>query len=181
MHVGAGTFAPVKTKNISEHVMHTEQISVNYKTILNILNNIDNKIIAVGTTSARTIESVYYIGAKLLLELNSVNITNINQWDAYDSKYSDINIKDSLEAVLNYMNNNNIETLYGSTQLMIMPSYKFKIIKGLISNFHQPKSTLLLLISAFIGDKWKEVYDYALKNDFRFLSYGDCCLFLPAM
>ena len=168
---------------MQEHEMHAEFIDVSRKTIENIINNLDNNIIAVGTTSLRTIESLYWIGRKPELRSGDMNGTgvpfSITQWEAYESAEAAITPKDSLLALLHWMDKNKLERLIAKTQILIAPGYKFKIIKGLITNFHQPQSTLLLLVAALIGDDWKKVYDYALQNDFRFLSYGDGSLLFP--
>ena len=179
LHVGAGTFKPVIAETIQQHEMHYEKMLVKKSTIKKLLVNNEKKIISVGTTTTRTLESLYWFGVKLIVENSSLVEFNIRQWDPYLEKYNKyISTHDSLLAVLNYMNNSDIEILTGSTQLMIVPGYDFKIINGIITNFHQPKSTLLLLIAAFIGDDWRIAYDFALANNFRFLSYGDSCLFL---
>ncbi|MDR1729928.1 MAG: S-adenosylmethionine:tRNA ribosyltransferase-isomerase [Prevotellaceae bacterium] len=177
LHVGAGTFQPVKSKTIDGHEMHTEFFSVRKETIARLKEKPDN-IIAVGTTSVRTLESLYYIG--LLLRENPempAGKLKVTQWMPY-GKPETLTVNDSLQLILNYLENNNMETLNAETQIMIVPGYRFKIIKGIVTNFHQPQSTLLLLISAFAGEDWKRIYDYALKNDFRFLSYGDSSLLL---
>ena len=178
LHISASTFIPVKTRNIREHQMHTEHIFITTEALKKIIAHIGH-IIAVGTTSLRILESIYWLGVKILSN-SSVGWKhptplNISQWEAYELT-NDIAPLTALNAVLSYMKNNKLSLLSASTQIMIVPGYDFKIVKGLITNFHQPKSTLLLLVSAFIGDEWKKVYSYALKNDFRFLSYGDCCL-----
>jgi S-adenosylmethionine:tRNA ribosyltransferase-isomerase len=174
LHVGAGTFIPVKSKTINDHEMHTEHFVVRKSTIENLLKS--KKIVAIGTTSVRTIESLYWLGIKLL-ESDNFD-THISQWEAYKLS-TDISKTDALKALLNYMDNMNIEELHASTQIMIFPGYNFKMVDVLITNFHQPKSTLLLLIAAFIGNGWKKVYDFALNNDFRFLSYGDSSILIP--
>jgi S-adenosylmethionine:tRNA ribosyltransferase-isomerase len=181
LHVGAGTFKPVKPETMQEHDMHAEWMGVSKTNIENILNNLDKNIIAVGTTSLRTIESLYWLGRKP--ELRSGNKQPeqssgflISQWEAYELAEKNIPVKDALQSLLEWMNKNKLERLITKTQILIAPCYPFKIVKGLITNFHQPQSTLLLLIAAFIGDNWRKVYDYALENDFRFLSYGDGCL-----
>ncbi|MEA3317396.1 MAG: S-adenosylmethionine:tRNA ribosyltransferase-isomerase, partial [Bacteroidota bacterium] len=177
LHVGAGTFRPVKSETIDEHEMHTEHFIVNKKTIDALLANIDN-IISVGTTAVRTLESLYWIGVKIISNSNiSVNELSISQWEAYQLN-QEIDVKDALKAIIAFLDKNELEKLITSTQIMIYPGYKFKIISGMVTNFHQPKSTLLLLIAAFIGDDWKNVYKYALENDFRFLSYGDSSILL---
>lgn len=174
LHVGAGTFIPVKSETINNHEMHTEHFVIKKSTIKNLLNS--KKIVAVGTTSVRTIESVYWLGVKLLQ--NNYFDSHISQWEVYKLS-DDINKTDALNALLNYMDNMNVEELHASTQIMIFPGYQFKMVDILITNFHQPKSTLLLLIAAFIGDNWKKVYDFALNNNFRFLSYGDSSILIP--
>lgn len=178
LHISASTFIPVKTRNIREHRMHTEHIFITTEALKKIIAHIEH-IIAVGTTSLRILESIYWLGVKILSNPDNIRNEsdyNISQWEAYELT-NDIASLTALNAVLSYMKNNKLSLLSASTQIMIVPGYDFKIVKGLITNFHQPKSTLLLLVSAFIGDEWKKVYSYALKNDFRFLSYGDCCLF----
>ena len=175
LHVGAGTFQPVKSKTIDGHEMHTEFFSVQKETIANIKEKADN-IIAVGTTSVRTLESLYYTG--LLLQENPemhAGKLKISQWLPYE-KPETLSVDESLQNILTYLEKNKIETLEAETQIMIVPGYRFKIVKGIVTNFHQPQSTLLLLISAFVGEDWREIYDYALRNDFRFLSYGDSSL-----
>lgn len=173
LHVGAGTFQPVKTEKIGGHQMHTEVIEVPKFAILQIKASLE-QVIAVGTTSVRTLESLYYIG----LRLSSGNEDLfVSQWEPYMSK-SDMPVEDALNAVLNFMDLHGLSVLHASTQIIIAPGYEFKIVKGLITNFHQPKSTLLLLLAAFIGDNWKQMYDYALSGGFRFLSYGDSSLLL---
>lgn len=180
LHVGAGTFQPVKSDKIGEHNMHGEKFFVNRNLIEKILNKEDKKILAAGTTSARTIESLYWLGIKLI-ENSSVQINKlkVSQWEAYENKderkYS---LEDAMRALADYLKFNEIETLECETEIIITPGYKFKVIDGLITNFHQPKSTLLLLIAAFTKGEWEKIYDYAMKNDFRFLSYGDSSLLL---
>ncbi len=175
LHVGAGTFKPVATELIKDHEMHTEQVVIHKDLVEDLLKYGEKKIIAVGTTTTRSLESLYWYGCKLIK--NEDVSFHIKQWQPYENN-DDVSVRQSLEAILNYMNSNNIDEIHGDTQIIIAPSYSFKIVDVLITNFHQPKSTLLLLVSAFYGDRWKESYDYALKNDFRFLSYGDSCLFL---
>lgn len=176
LHVGAGTFQPVKSDDISQHQMHTEHIVVSLETINNIKNKIGN-IIAVGTTSVRTLESLYYIGSKIIQgEINS--FFHVSQWEAYEKPEKHITTEESLEAIINYLEKENLTKLHAETQILIQSGFHFRIINGMITNFHQPKSTLLLLVSAFIGKDWKRIYDYALSNDFRFLSYGDSSLLL---
>ena len=176
LHVGAGTFQPVKTDTIQEHHMHTEVISVQKSTIEQLLRKTGN-IIAVGTTSVRTLESLYYIGIQLDKNTDSSQQLKIMQWEPYEQSL-EISTERALQNILNYLEKNNLKTLLASTQIMIKPSYQFRMVKGIITNFHQPKSTLLLLVSAFVGPNWMELYDFALENDFRFLSYGDSSLLL---
>ena len=179
LHVGAGTFQPVKTQNVLEHEMHTEVFMVSKNTIEQLLDKLGN-IIAVGTTSARTLESLYYIG--LLLSQDSSLKEKptsffLSQWLPYTMK-NEISTKTALTLILEYLEKNKLSHLYAQTQIMIQPAYTFHLINGLITNFHQPKSTLLLLISAFVGDDWRKIYHYALEHNFRFLSYGDSSLLL---
>ena len=178
LHVGAGTFRPVSSETIGEHEMHSETIVVKKSCIENILRNIDKTIIPVGTTSMRTIESLYWIGRMLKEEGLEERHLHLEQWFPYKERETLPSAEESLSIILDYLKSHNLNELHATTALMIAPSCKINIAKALITNFHQPKSTLLLLVSALIGDKWKEVYQYALDNDFRFLSYGDSCLFL---
>jgi S-adenosylmethionine:tRNA ribosyltransferase-isomerase len=158
--------------------MHSETIVVKKSCIENIIKNCDKTIIPVGTTSMRTIESIYWIGLMLMEEGIEERRLHLNQWFPYKERESLPSAEESLSAILRYMETYQMEVFHASTALMIAPSCKINIAKALITNFHQPKSTLLLLVSALIGNKWKDVYQYALDNDFRFLSYGDSCLFL---
>lgn len=176
LHVGAGTFKPVSTETISQHVMHTEQIVLKKENIKDLIEAIDKKIVCVGTTSVRTIESLYWHGVKVLKNNGAYSNIDVKQWDPYQ-EICEITAKQSLQAILDSMDKENKSVLIGQTQLMIVPGYDYRIVKGMITNFHQPKSTLLLLVSAMIGDDWKRVYDFALKNDYRFLSFGDACMF----
>lgn len=177
LHVGAGTFKPVKAETMQEHEMHTEFIDVRAALIENILKHIDKTVIAVGTTSLRTIESLYWLGIKTILQPTIiVEDLQVYQWDAYDVDAENITAKDALESLLNWMQQNSLSNLITKTQIIIAPGYGLKVAKALITNFHQPQSTLLLLVAALIGDDWRKVYHYALENNFRFLSYGDGCL-----
>jgi S-adenosylmethionine:tRNA ribosyltransferase-isomerase len=185
LHVGAGTFKPVKADSVSDHEMHCEHFFISKETLSAIIKNLGN-IIAVGTTSVRTLESIYWIGVKILSDssdeitvetrciasLQCIAPLHLGQWEAYNLD-SSVPVKTSLEAILNYMRRQKLNNLHASTSIMIIPSYKFRIVTGIITNFHQPGSTLLLLVSAWIGDDWKNIYNFALENDFRFLSYGD--------
>lgn len=174
LHVGAGTFKPVGHEGISTHNMHSEQVIVT-KTLIENLIKFKGNIVAVGTTSVRTLESLYWYGVKL--EENQHAPFLIRQFDPYENKIK-LSVEHVLKNILNHMESAGLEDLAGSTQLMIAPGYEYHMISGMVTNFHQPRSTLLLLISAWLGPKWKEIYDFALENDFRFLSYGDACLFL---
>lgn len=178
LHVGAGTFKPVKSKEIVDHNMHTEYISIKRSTIQHILDH-GGKVVAVGTTSVRTLESLYHIGVSII---KKPNITEeelpVKQWQAYE-QVDKISSIDALNAILNYMNSHQLNVLNSSTQIIIAPGYTYQIVKAIITNFHQPQSTLLLLVSAFIKGDWKKIYDYALNHDFRFLSYGDSSLLIP--
>lgn len=172
LHVGAGTFKPVKSETIADHQMHAESFSITADT-LNALVNAET-IIAVGTTSLRTLESLHWLGVKLM-KTGSEDFT-LSQWEAYDLQHYQLTYKESLLALLNYLQNLRKEQLICRTSLLIVPGYEFQSAKALVTNFHQPRSTLLLLVAAFIGEDWKKVYEYALKNDYRFLSYGDSSL-----
>ncbi|MCQ2228442.1 MAG: S-adenosylmethionine:tRNA ribosyltransferase-isomerase [Bacteroidales bacterium] len=175
LHVGAGTFKPVQTKDVEQHVMHAEHVVVEAQAIKNIGWG-KKPLVAVGTTSVRTLESLYWLGVKLLAGHDIEN--GLSQWDAYELP-QDYSAQDALGALLKYMEEKGTDELHSITQIMIMPGYKFRIVDLLITNFHQPHSTLLLLIGAFIGLDWQKVYRYALDNDFRFLSYGDSSLLIP--
>ena len=177
LHVGAGTFQPVKSESIGEHNMHTEFISVE-KSLLVDLIKANGNVIAVGTTSVRTLESLYYIGITLLNnpDANEEEL-RVKQWAPYQQDYT-ISTADALQAIIDHLDRNGIDRYIGSTQIMIAPSFKFRVIRGMITNFHQPQSTLLLLVSAFVNGNWKAIYDYALSHDYRFLSYGDSSLLL---
>jgi S-adenosylmethionine:tRNA ribosyltransferase-isomerase len=175
LHVGAGTFKPVKSGNISDHEMHCEHFSVSEDTI-EMLRKYDGKIIPVGTTSVRTLESLYWLGVGITKDPPDPDgELTVGQWDAYKPD-SEISPGEAIEALIKYMRTNDLSILHASTSIMIIPGYRFRMIKGMITNFHQPMSTLLLLISAWVGENWKKIYKYALENDFRFLSYGDCSL-----
>ena len=175
LHVGAGTFKPVSTETIGEHEMHVEKVQVSADNLRRLLAHGQKPLVAVGTTTVRTLESVYWFGVQL-----SVNPTlegmRIRQWDPYE--LAPVSRDEALSLVLQWMEHRGLEVLEGETQLMIAPGYKYHVINGIVTNFHQPKSTLLLLVSALIGEAWKECYAYALAHGFRFLSYGDSCLFL---
>ena len=175
LHVGAGTFQPVKTCDIAEHHMHTEVISVQRKTIEKLIADY-GQIVAVGTTSVRTLESLYYIGVQLK-EGRGEDALRVSQWTPYNIE-QEYGTCEMLKEILKYLDRTQTDTLHADTQIMIRPRYKFRVINGMITNFHQPKSTLLLLVSAFVDGNWKNIYDYAMSHDFRFLSYGDSSLLL---
>lgn len=178
LHVGAGTFQPVKSESIGEHEMHHEFISVQRSLLMDLINA-DGPVVAVGTTSVRTLESLYYVGQ--VLEENpdaDEEMLIVKQWMPYSTP-CEITTKKALQNIVDYLDRHNADAYMGSTQLMIAPGFQYRIISGMITNFHQPQSTLLLLVSAFVGENnWRALYDYALDHDFRFLSYGDACLFL---
>ena len=172
LHVGAGTFKPVKSDLMEGHEMHEEYFLVKKSTIINLINHFEKNIIAVGTTSLRTIESLYWLGVKLSLD-SGLNTIELTQWEAYELDKHKISIIDSLQSLLSWMEKNKMDQLAAKTQIIIAPGYIFRIVNGLITNFHQPQSTLLLLVAAIAGNNWQIIYNYALENDFRFLSYGD--------
>jgi len=172
LHVGAGTFKPVKSEQLENHEMHTEHFFIDKQTVEKILFHKKN-CIAVGTTSVRTVESLYWIGVKVIEKiLQPTDEIFLGQWEAYELPQNHT-IEDALQALLQLMEQKNETVLHAATQIIIAPPYNFKIVKGIITNFHQPQSTLLLLIAAFTGDNWRKIYDHALENNFRFLSYGD--------
>ena len=177
LHVGAGTFLPVKTELINDHPMHAEFFEIEKKLIHYLIEN-NNRLIAVGTTSLRTIESLYWLGVKIIAN-PKITATDLHllQWDAYEVDEKEIPKLEALHAIVNWMERNQLQTLISKTQLMIMPGYRFRMVKGLVTNFHQPKSTLLLIIAAIVGAEWKAIYQHALEHQYRFLSYGDGCLF----
>ncbi len=178
LHVGAGTFMPVKSERLSDHLMHEEFIEVGLDTLEILVKKLSGYIIAVGTTTLRTIESLYWLGVKTVRNKNiTASELTIGQWDPYQTD-TDITVEEALHSLLEWTGRRPGKTLVTRTQLFIVPGYQFKIIRGLITNFHLPKSTLLLLVGALIGEDWKKVYQFALKNDYRFLSYGDGCMFL---
>ena len=176
LHVGAGTFKPVSTDTIGEHEMHVEPVHITADNLRRIIAHQGKPLIAVGTTTVRTLESLYWFGVQLQANSGSERM-HINQWDPYILDTS-LSYTDAYANILRWMENQNTDYLDGETQLMIAPGYRYRIINGLVTNFHQPQSTLLLLVSALIGEQWKACYRYALDHEFRFLSYGDSCLFL---
>ncbi len=174
LHVGAGTFQPVKSDNIGEHEMHSEFISVS-RSLIEELASTTRRVVAVGTTSVRTLESLYHIGCMMSKGLWSGELP---QWYPYEESHPRLSVADSMKAVLRYLDAEGGDYLIASTRVIIAPGYKYNIVKGIITNFHQPQSTLLLLVSAFVDGDWRSMYDYALERDFRFLSYGDASLLL---
>lgn len=176
LHVGAGTFKPVSTDTIGEHEMHVEPVHITTDNLRHIIAHQGKPLIAVGTTTVRTLESLYWFGVQLQAS-PQLDRMHINQWDPYILDAS-LSYTDAYANILRWMKNQNTDYLDGETQLMIAPGYRYRIINGLVTNFHQPQSTLLLLVSALIGEQWKACYRYALDHEFRFLSYGDSCLFL---
>ena len=172
LHVGAGTFQPVKVADANLHTMHTEIIAVPKATVQTIMDNLGH-VVAVGTTSMRTLESLYFIGSKLFKMVQSGSMSlSVAQFEPYTGEYT-LSTREALQAIVDYLEQTGQETLHAETQIMIKPGYTFRVVDQLITNFHQPKSTLLLLVSAFVGGDWHTIYDYALAHDFRFLSYGD--------
>lgn len=178
LHVGAGTFKPVSTETIGEHAMHSETIVVRKSLIQNLMEQFGKPIVPVGTTSTRTLESLYWIGMMLKEQGMDLRPLHVEQWYPYE-EHAPLSAPEALQLIVDYLDMHGLTRLEASTALMIAPSYKMRIITGLITNFHQPKSTLLLLVSALIGERWKDCYRFALDHGFRFLSYGDSCLFLP--
>ena len=187
LHVGAGTFKPVKSATIGEHPMHTEYIAVRRQTIERLIAHGGNAI-AIGTTSVRTLESLYYMGLKVLANPDiAEEELHVSQWEPYQSEelrvkseeWTAASAMDALQALLAWMDRHGLTVLHSSTQIIIAPGYDYKIVKMLVTNFHQPQSTLLLLVSAFVHGDWHRIYDYALAHDFRFLSYGDSSLLIP--
>ena len=180
LHVGAGTFKPVKSEEIQDHEMHTEYICVHRQTLEKLIRH-EAKAIAVGTTSVRTLESLYYIGVKLekTLDLSEEEL-HVCQWEPYENAVAKpITPIKAIENILAYLDKHGLSALHASTQIIIAPGYEYNIVKMLVTNFHQPQSTLLLLVSAFLHGDWRKIYDYALAHDFRFLSYGDSSLLIP--
>ncbi len=175
LHVGAGTFRPVKSDTIGDHDMHAEWISVSRDLIAELAST-DRRVIAVGTTSVRTLESLYHLGCKVA---EGEDPTLLDQWYPYSPSHPDLSTKDALKALADWLDSRKLDRLIASTRIIIAPGYRYRVVKGMITNFHQPKSTLLLLVSAFTGGDWRKMYDHALaRGDYRFLSYGDACLLL---
>lgn len=178
LHVGAGTFKPVKSTEIEGHEMHTEYVSVKRSTFVKLLAH-QCKTIAVGTTSVRTLESLYYLAEIVRKNPNAEqNDLHVSQWTPYEGNH-EMTTEEAIHTLLDYMDRHGLETLHASTQIIIAPGYEYRIVKKMVTNFHQPQSTLLLLVSAFVHGNWKTIYDYALAHDFRFLSYGDSSLLIP--
>lgn len=176
LHVGAGTFKPVSSETIGGHFMHEEKILITEDFIHKMLENSEKQLIAVGTTVTRTLESLFVVGAKLHLGME--NPLFVGQWETYDNpKIHEVTVNQSLTAILDYLKQHDTDMLRASTCLIILPTYTRHLVNGLITNFHQPKSTLLLLISNFLGDNWKRIYQHALDHEYRFLSYGDSNLY----
>lgn len=175
LHVGAGTFLPVKDDNAAQHAMHTEHFIATRRTLESILRNID-RVVAVGTTSVRTLESLTALAWRIKMEGTPATERVIGQWELYDIP-AEFSGREAVQLLVDYMDRSNIEQLKAATEIMITPlGYRFRIVRYIITNFHQPKSTLLLLVGAYVGDDWHRIYDYALGHDFRFLSYGDSSL-----
>lgn len=173
LHVGAGTFKPVKSEVMADHDMHGEYIDVSIETIDYLFQNSDKTITAVGTTSLRTLESLYWLGNKIANKpLIHPKDLVVDQWQPYES-FNNISTKESLKSILDYLKKHQLKNIYAKTNILIVPGYQFKIVSALATNFHQPESTLILLVAAFIGEDWRKVYKYALEHDYRFLSYGD--------
>lgn len=179
LHVGAGTFMPVKSDTMQGHTMHAEWIHVDVDTIQQLIANLDKGIVAVGTTTMRTLESLYWIGAKLLNHtVPDFEGYAVNQWDPYEME-TDADTATALQALVDYLLQNKQTSLVTKTQILIAPGYKNRVVRGLATNFHQPQSTLLLLVASMLGDDWRRLYEHALQHDYRFLSYGDGCLLWP--
>lgn len=177
LHVGAGTFTPVKTKSIGEHHMHFELIDV-HRSLIEKLADTSRPVTAVGTTTVRTLESLYHIGCRMA---TGTWDDSLDQWYPYSATHPRLSVKDAMTAILKYLEEEKTDRLVTSTGIIIAPGYRYRVVDNLITNFHQPGSTLLLLVSAITGDNWKEIYSFALDHDYRFLSYGDACLFLDIM
>jgi len=180
LHVGAGTFKPVKSATIGEHAMHTEYIAVRRQTIERLIAH-HGEAIAIGTTSVRTLESLYYMGLKVMANPDiAEEELHVGQWEPYQEVRDEgLEVREVLQVLLDWLDRHELTVLHSSTQIMIAPGYDYKIVKMLVTNFHQPQSTLLLLVSAFVHGDWRKIYDYALSHDFRFLSYGDSSLLIP--
>ena len=179
LHVGAGTFRPVKSERIEGHEMHAEHFCVQRSTIMRLLES-PGKVVAVGTTSVRTLESLYYIGAQMLRrQFGEDEPVRVSQWEPYEDDAPTIPVQEALAAIADHLDRYGLTALHAATQIIIAPGYDYKVVNRLVTNFHQPQSTLLLLVSAFVHGDWRSIYDYALAHDFRFLSYGDSSLLMP--
>lgn len=179
LHVGAGTFQPVKAERMDGHAMHGEPISVSVAVLEQLLGHMPRPVVAVGTTSLRTLESLYWLGVQAVQgQLSADVVPHVSQWQPYEPG-SALPTAEALQALLDFLGAQQLDTLHATTQLLIAPGYRFRVISGLITNFHQPESTLLLLVAALLGPGWRRVYEHALANDYRFLSYGDSSLLLP--
>ncbi|MDE7136702.1 MAG: S-adenosylmethionine:tRNA ribosyltransferase-isomerase, partial [Muribaculaceae bacterium] len=174
LHVGAGTFTPVKADNIGDHLMHSEFIAVD-RELIEELSTTDKRVIAVGTTSVRTLESLFHVGCLIATGRWDGEVP---QWYPYEQTHPQLSVAESMTAILNYLDEQGLESLVGATRIIIAPGYEYKIVRGLVTNFHQPKSTLLLLVSAFTRGDWRSMYNHALESGYRFLSYGDASLLL---
>lgn len=177
LHVGAGTFKPVKTEKIGDHDMHSELIVVEKDFLRELMSKATRKIIAVGTTTVRTLESLYQLAVSI--EQQNPDKISITQWQSYENKKEAIGKEEAIKRILEFMDKNEMDKLIFPTEIMIAPGYAFGMVDGMITNFHQPSSTLLLLVSAFTKGRWREIYDFALQNEFRFLSYGDSSILIP--
>ena len=174
LHVGAGTFQPVKSEEIGDHPMHREIISVSKRVIEDLIAS-EGHVVAVGTTSVRTLESLYYLGCRIARNPENPDLM-VEQWEPYENDYT-LTTAEALQTIVDYLNRNHLAAINAATRIMIVPSFQFRVVNKIITNFHQPKSTLLLLISAFVGiDRWRKIYEFAMANNFRFLSYGDSSL-----
>ncbi len=182
LHVGAGTFKPVKPGAISDHEMHEERMVVSLEFLGQLMQQLNGggPVIPVGTTAVRTLESIYWLGVKLMDQPEMEGDLFVEQWLPYQQAYSEISASAAVQALIKYLRSKHLSECHAFTRIMIVPGYQFRIINGLVTNFHQPGSSLLLLIAALIGDDWKKVYQYAMEHQFRFLSYGDSSLLLPA-
>lgn len=179
LHVGAGTFRPVKSERIEGHEMHAEHFCVKRSTIERLIAS-PEKVVAVGTTSVRTLESLYYIGVQMLSRhFDEEEPIMVSQWEPYEGAAPDVPVKEALQAIADHLDSHSLTALHAATQIIIAPGYDYKVVGRLVTNFHQPQSTLLLLVSAFVHGDWRPIYEYALSHDFRFLSYGDSSLLIP--
>ena len=180
LHVGAGTFKPIKSDELAGHEMHEERISISLDTLEQIALHLESKlpITAVGTTVTRTLESLYWHGIKLMQHPNLDEIS-IQQWEPYETETNGVSSAEAIQTIIDCLKNNNLKDLQGKTKIIIAPGYDFKIVDILVTNFHQPENTLMLLVAAFVKEDWRAIYDYALKNEFRFLSYGDSSILIP--